>query len=109
MAKGAVAKQEIGAKILECFEGAFYYNNGKELRIPWNENGVEVQIKIAMTCAKDNVNPDGEVIGEVSTGPAAVASETAPSSSFPAPHKKAEVTEEEKQNVEDLLKALGLD
>ncbi len=105
MAKGAVAKQEIGAKILECFEGAFYYNNGKELRIPWNENGVEVQIKIAMTCAKDNVSADGEEISR----PAAVASETAPSSSFPAPHKKAEVTEEEKQNVEDLLKALGLD
>ena len=105
MAKGAVAKQEIGAKILECFEGAFYYNNGKELRIPWNENGVEVQIKIAMTCAKDNVSADGEEISR----PAAVASETAPSSSFPAPHKRAEVTEEEKQNVEDLLKALGLD
>ena len=105
MAKGAVAKQEIGAKILECFEGAFYYNNGKELRIPWNENGVEVQIKIAMTCAKDNVTADGEEVSR----PAAVASETAPSSSFPAPHKKAEITEEEKQNVEDLLKALGLD
>ena len=105
MAKGAVAKQEIGAKILECFEGAFYYNNGKELRIPWNENGVEVQIKIAMTCAKDNVSADGEEVSR----PAAVASETAPSSSFPAPHKKAEVTEEEKENVESLLKALGLD
>ena len=105
MAKGAVAKQEIGAKILECFEGAFYYNNGKELRIPWNENGVEVQIKIAMTCAKDNVSADGEEISK----PAAVASETAPSSSFPAPHKRTEVTEEEKQNVESLLKALGLD
>ena len=105
MAKGAVAKQEIGAKILECFEGAFYYNNGKELRIPWNENGVEVQIKIAMTCAKDNVSADGEEINR----PAAVASETASSSSFPAPHKKAEVTEEEKENVESLLKALGLD
>ena len=105
MAKGAVAKQEIGAKILECFEGAFYYNNGKELRIPWNENGVEVQIKIAMTCAKDNVSADGEEVSR----PAAVASETALSSSFPAPHKKAEVTEEEKENVESLLKALGLD
>ena len=104
MAKGAVAKQEIGAKILECFEGAFYYNNGKELRIPWNENGVEVQIKIAMTCAKDNVDPSGENIA-----PAAVAKEEGPVSNFPAPHKRTEVTEEEKQNVEDLLKALGLD
>lgn len=104
MAKGAVAKQEIGAKILECFEGAFYYNNGKELRIPWNEGGSLVQIKIAMTCAKDNVDPSGENIAS-----AAVAKEEGPVSNFPAPHKRTEVTEEEKQNVEDLLKALGLD
>lgn len=106
MAKGAVAKQEIGAKILEVFEGAFYYNNGKELRIPWNEGGNDVQIKIAMTCAKDNVSPTGET--EV-VKPAAVAKEPATTSNFPSPKKKVEPTPEEKKNVEDLLKALGLD
>ena len=102
MAKGAIAKEQIFAKILETFEGSFVYNNGKEVRIPWNENGNEVQIKVALTCAKDNVNPEGEV------RPAAVVKEEAPVSNFPAPKKKIEVTEEEKQNVEDLLKALGL-
>ena len=110
MAKGAVAKQEIGNKILEYFEGAFYYNGGKELRIPWNENGVEVQIKIAMTCAKDNVmapGMHGDPVGD--PGPAAVAQETGDFMNFPAPKKRAEITEEEKQNVNDLLKALGLD
>lgn len=105
MARGAVAKQEIGNKILECFEGAFYYNGGKELRIPWNENGVDVQIKIAMTCAKDNVNPTGEVIEKV----AAAASEAGDFMNFPAPKKRAEVTEEEKANIESLLKSLGLE
>ena len=104
MARGAVAKQEIGEKILECFEGAFYYNGGKELRIPWNENGVDVQIKIAMTCAKDNVNPTGEVVERAAAAPK---EEGAPSN-FPAPKKRVEVTEEEKKNVEDLLSALGL-
>ncbi len=104
MAKGAIAKQEIGEKILEVFEGAFYYNNGKELRIPWDENGVEVQIKIQMTCAKDNVSREGESVVK----PAAVASEPASVSNFPQPHKLVEPTPEEKQNVEDLLNALGL-
>lgn len=104
MAKGAIAKQEIGEKILEVFEGAFYYNNGKELRIPWNENGVEVQIKIQMTCSKDNVSREGES----AVKPAAVASEPTPVSNFPQPHKLVEPTPEEKQNVEDLLAALGL-
>lgn len=104
MAKGQLAKESIKNKILEVFDGAFTYSNGKELRIPWDENGSLVQIKIAMTCAKDNVDPSGENIA-----PAAVAKEEGPVSNFPAPHKRTEVTEEEKQNVEDLLKALGLD
>ena len=104
MARGALAKEEIGAKILEVFDGAFYYNNGKELRIPWDENGVPVQIKIAMTCAKENVSVDGEEIVK----PAAVVKEEAPTSNFPAPRKNVEPTAEEKKNVEDLLAALGL-
>lgn len=103
MAKGAIAKQIVFDKILEVFEGSFMYNGGKECRIPIDEEGNEVQIKVALTCAKDNVSPEGEVIRA-----AAAVSEEGPVNSFPAPHKIAEVTEEEKQNVEDLLKTLGL-
>lgn len=103
MAKGAIAKQIVFDKILEVFEGSFMYNGGKECRIPIDEEGNEVQIKVALTCAKDNVSPEGEVMKA-----AATASEEGPVNSFPAPHKIAEVTEEEKQNVEDLLKTLGL-
>ena len=105
MARGAVAKEEIFARILETFEGSFMYNNGKELRIPWNEGGNEVQIKVALTCAKDNVSPTGETAEKS----AAVPQETGDFMNFPAPKKRTEVTEEEKQNVNDLLKALGLD
>ena len=104
MAKGAVAKQEIFNKILETFEGSFMYNNGKELRIPWDEGGALVQIKVALTCAKDNVDPNG-----ASVASAAVAKEEGPTRNFPAPKERVEPTAEEKQNVEDLLKALGLD
>lgn len=105
MAKGAVAKSEIFEKMLEAFEGSFMYNSGKELRIPWDEGGNEVQIKVALTCAKENVNPTGEVLVK----PAAAAKEQDALTGFPAPKKRVEVTEEEKKNVEDLLKALGLD
>ena len=103
MAKGAIAKEKIREKILNTFEGSFIYNSGKEIRIPIDEEGNEVQIKVALTCAKDNVSPEGEVIRA-----AAAPSEEGLVNSFPAPHKIAEVTEEEKQNVEDLLKTLGL-
>lgn len=110
MAKGQLAKENIKNKILEVFDGAFTYSNGKELRIPWDENGTEVQIKVALTCAKDNVNPNGEM------APAAIAKEEDATSNFPAPKTAkestvtiAEPSAEEKQNVEDLLKALGLE
>ncbi len=105
MARGALAKEAIFAKILETFEGSFMYNGGKELRIPFDEGGNLVQIKVALTCAKDNVNPTGEVLERAAATP----QETDDFMNFPTPHKKTEITEEEKKNVSDLLSALGLD
>lgn len=102
--RGALAKSEIFEKMLEVFEGSFMYNSGKELRIPWEENGNELQIKVALTCAKDMVSPTGETVVK----PAATHKEEEPLVGFPAPKKRVEVSEEEKKNVEDLLVALGL-
>lgn len=103
MAKGAIAKEFIKEKLLETFEGSFVYNNGKEVRIPYEENGELVQIKISMTCAKEPVS-----VGGADMGGAAVASLTAPTSNFPKPKELVEPTDAEKKNVEDLLAALGL-
>ena len=104
MAKGQLAKEGIKNKILEVFDGAFTYSNGKEVRIPWMEGDNLVQIKVTLTCAKDNVDPTGEVLVKSAAAPK---EEGAPTG-FPMPHKKVEVSEEEKKNVEDLLSALGL-
>ena len=103
MAKGAVAKEAIFAKMLEVFEGSFMYNGGKELRIPYDEEGNLVQIKVALTCAKENVSANGEV-----QKAAAVASEEDAPRNFPEPRKAVEPSPEEKKNVEDLIKSLGL-
>ena len=54
MAKGAEEKQMIINKIKEVFPEAFEYD--KVIRIPIGD----VQIKIALTCAKDNVEPGGD-------------------------------------------------
>lgn len=105
MAKGAAAKQAIFEKILETFEGSFMYNNGKELRIPWLEDGNEVQIKVALTCAKDNVDrEDGKSSSPVTAPIKNEANFVEPVMNTPT----AGPTEEEKANVENLLKALGL-
>ena len=60
MAKGQKSKIVIQNKILELFPEAFIY--GKEIRIPLKENGEDIQIKVTLTCAKDNVIQGGENI-----------------------------------------------
>jgi hypothetical protein len=94
MAKGAVAKQEVIAKIKEVFPEAFEY--GKELRVPIEEDGQRVEIKIALTCAKTNVGGDGaSVESQVESNVAVNVPAAAPS-------------EEEKQNIANLMDRLGL-
>ena len=104
MARGALSKQEVAKKILSSFEGAFSYNDGKEIRIPLMEDGELIQIKVALTAAKENVNPgdDNIIPGEVGS------IQTESSTVTKSETKTIEPTEEEKNNVKDLLAALGL-
>lgn len=102
--KGSIAKQEIGEIILQNFKDSFYFNGGKEIRIPWEENGSTIQIKIQMTAAKDNVYPDGA--GEIDAP--AVSEGHARDTDITPTSTLVEPTEEEKHNVEALLKALNL-
>ena len=93
MARGAEAKQNVMNKIMETFPDAFIY--GKELRIPMQENGERVEIKIALTCAKTNVGGnDASVESETQT--------EVTSNVIAAP------TEEEKANIAELMNRLGL-
>jgi hypothetical protein len=110
MAKGATAKAEITKNILERFPSSFLYNDGKEIRIPFIEDGEEVQIKVTLTCAKENVSQgqDNAVPGEGNNT-------TETQSGVEALHEvmkdtvvHTEPTAAEKQNVSDLLRALGL-
>ena len=102
MARGQQAKSEVAKKILEVFSGSFMYNDGKEIRIPCNEAGETMQIKVTLTCAKENVESgaDAAMPGDF----------PAPKMTAPTPERTepVQVTEEEKQSVADLLKSLGL-
>lgn len=117
MAKGQVSKAQITNKLLEIFDGAFLYNDGKEIRIPMIEDGNEVQIKVALTCAKDNVTPgaDNALPGSVTAqskadntvytfGNTMTATVTENKEIKPV----VEPTAEERANVKSLLEALGL-
>ena len=102
MAKGAQSKAEVTKVILAAFNGSFLYNDGKEIRIPMIEDGAEVQIKVALTCAKENVESGSDI---------------AMPGDFPAPvNAKPTVTtnqpvapsDDEKAKVAALFKSLGL-
>lgn len=97
MAKGSILKQEITNKILETFPGSFLYNNGKEIRICGNENGELLQIKVALTCAKENVEIDSD------NNVSAIAAKNVINDDV-----IVEPTQEEKDNVRRLMEALNL-
>lgn len=99
-ARGSESKNIITAKLLETFAGSFIYD--KNIIIPMVENGESLQIKIALTCAKTNVES-----GMDNAIPGAEITTTATSKAIDN-HGVAEVTEEEKQNVLKAMKALGL-
>ena len=101
MAKGQITKDIITEKILETFKGSFKYD--KEIRIPYIENGEEIQIKCILTCAKTNVDAGGEnaIPGETQT----ILSED---KTQVTNKETIEITQEEKNNVSKMLAALGL-
>lgn len=102
-ARGTEAKEKITNQILSSFPGAFKYE--KEIRIPVEENGEIIQIKIVLTAAKTNVSAGGDVAlpGESVVSSTVTTPDTSATTKIPL-----EPTEEEKQNVSNLLKMLGL-
>ena len=100
-AKGAVSKEIVMTKLLEVFPNAFVYD--KTIRIPMVEDGNELQIKVALTAAKDIVEPGADNAIPVAKAGTAKAGEF----SFPEP-KKVEVTADEQSAVQDLMSSLGL-
>lgn len=97
-AKGTEAKEVIFNKILETFEGAFMAD-AKTLRIPYVENGETIEIKVALTAAKDIL---GGGVKEESLGEAIKVNMSAamPTAIYEEP------SEEEKERLKKLLETL---
>lgn len=91
MPRGSEAKSIVTKKILETFEDAFVYD--KEIRIPVVENGETIQIKCVLTAAKVNVS---------------MGSDVAVPASAPTSAGGGEITEQEKAQVDDLMRKLNL-
>ena len=101
MAKGAEEKQMVINKIKEVFPEAFEYD--KVIRIPIGD----VQIKIALTCAKDNVEPGGDAaVPGVKATKVTIADGAEPV--FEDVSKTIEPSQSELDAVNNLMSQLGL-
>ena len=101
MAKGSIAKEAIFKKMLEVFPNSFMAD-AKTLRIPWEEDGETIEIKVTLTAAKDILGNSVDMNWEDGGG-----AEKAPAVAPKTP-VSSEPTAEEKANVEKLMASLGL-
>lgn len=99
MAKGQIVKQEILNKMLEVFPGSFMQDD-KILRIPVEEGGEPVEIKVTLTAAKDLLAGGGSLDWSDSTDKKDAGTVASPLTTEP--------TKEEKQNVQRMLEKLGM-
>ena len=101
MARGQEEKLIVINKIKEVFPEAFEYD--KVIRIPIGD----VQIKVALTCAKDNVEPGGDtVVPGVKATKVTIAEGAEPV--FEDVSAAVEPSEEELNAVSNLMESLGL-
>lgn len=96
--KGSIAKQNIQAKLKEVFGEDFIGEIDKKVYLWADDGGQKVQIALAMTCPKNPVGPVSADMANATDG-------TIFSNSTGDPK---EVTEEEKQNLRDLMARLNI-
>ena len=111
MAKGQKSKEAVIEKILSSFGGAFLYNGNKEIRIPRTDDGELVQIKVSLTCAKENVEPGDDTVVPGATSVKATKVVTIANGAEPVFEEASAIVEpsaEELNTVSNLMESLGL-
>ena len=105
-ARGTAAKDWAMNKIIECFGQDNVILSDKKLYINTKEDGMPIQVCVALTCPKTLVGE--EAVAAVATAKSGVDFGAFGAPTEPEPHKVAEITPEERQTVQDLMRSLGL-
>ena len=106
MAKGQIAKDLVEKKIQAAFGTDYVGTVDKKIYVTAMENGEKVQVAISLTCPKIPIIVDNTVqIGDFNfeDPTPAVVTTNATSTFIPA-----EISDEERKNVADLIARLGL-
>ena len=104
MARGAIGKQNVVNKIKQAFGADYIGEYDKKFYVYTQENGERIQIAISLTCPKTQVAvADAPATGDFNF------EDDAPSTVVAAgTYQPAEITTEERERVNDLIKKLGL-
>lgn len=104
MARGAIGKQNVINKIKQAFGADFIGEYDKKIYVYTQENGERIQIALSLTCPKVPVaisdNPTTGDFNFEDDAPNVVVAAGA--------YQPAEITKEERERVNDLMKRLGL-
>lgn len=101
MARGAIAKDEVIAKLQEAFGDNWIGEDNKKYYVWANDGGERVQIAISLTCPKNMV---GVVASPASDGIDFSAAPIVATTKF----EPAEITQEEKDTLAAMMERLGL-
>jgi hypothetical protein len=105
MARGNIAKEAVEKKIREAFGQNWIGVYDKKLYVWAQENGEQVQVAISLTCPKVPVEiADAPITGDYNF------EDDAPNNVVVAAggYQPAEITQDERDRVVELMKALGL-
>ena len=104
MAKGTIGKQNVINKIKAAFGADFIGEYDKKIYVWTQENGERIQIALSLTCPKVQVAvADAPATGDFNFEDDAPSTVVAAGSFQPA-----DITTEERERVNDLMKKLGL-
>ena len=106
MAKGQIAKDLVEKKIIAAFGTDYVGTADKKIYVTAMENGEKVQIAISLTCPKVPIVVDNTVqIGDFNfEDPTPTVVTTKATGTF----TPAEISDEERKTVADLMARLGL-
>ena len=107
MARGAIGKQNVINKIKEAFGTDFIGEYDKKIYVFANDGGEQVQIAISLTCPKNPIQVDASV--SLDDGDFDFTDDTPKTSKIAvSAAPPAEISEEEKKNIAELMAKLGL-
>lgn len=106
-ARGSVAKENVIKKLAQAFGNDFIGENDKKVFLWANDGGERVQIALTLTCPKTFIDAPNAAAPSENLGDWDFRDE-APKPAAATKTEPAVITEQETENIANLLKKLGL-